>query len=63
MDPDACLKEMLDTADEIASAGDGMAEALGGDLADLVLALDGWLSKGGFLPERWARPGREGEGG
>ena len=22
-------------------------------LADAVIALDAWLSKGGFLPERW----------
>ena len=26
-----------------------------GRLAELVQALDGWLSKGGFLPASWAR--------
>lgn len=25
------------------------------DLADAFEALDGWLSRGGFLPEGWAR--------
>jgi hypothetical protein len=25
-------------------------------LAELVLALDEWIRKGGFLPTRWRRP-------
>jgi hypothetical protein len=52
MDPNACLKEMLKlatTADEC-----GFER-----LAELVLALDGWLKMGGFLPRRWEGKGTD----
>jgi hypothetical protein len=48
MDPGACLDEMI----EIASAGDPDR------LSELVLALDGWMRQGGFIPERWQTIGR-----
>ena len=66
MDPNACLEEMLRAAKRITE--NGMEEAADkpeqdqtdadfiGDadrLAELVLAMDGWLTKGGFLPARW----------
>jgi hypothetical protein len=53
MDPDAALEE-LRRITRRASEG----EADPGDfdrLCELVEALDGWISGGGFLPEAWRR--------
>ncbi len=55
MDPNENLNEQLRLADIIQ---DGM---LGPDydladidrLAELVIALDEWITKGGFIPQRW----------
>lgn len=44
MDPDSNLEEML----EIATALQDESR-----LAELVVALDGWLRGGGFLPQAW----------
>lgn len=58
MDPDACLKEMRALAGAIL-VGD-VAENQPHEscrLAELVEALDGWLSRGGFLPAPWALQG------
>lgn len=44
MDPNECLKEAL----QIASSSDGR-------LPELLVSLDEWLTKGGFLPSRWTR--------
>jgi hypothetical protein len=55
MDPDANLAEQLRLAKSIAE--DQLSEddslAMGERLADLVLALDGWMTAHGFLPARW----------
>lgn len=53
MDPDAALQQIRD---EIAKCkelekDDQYMGAF--PLVDLVEALDGWLSKGGFLPKAW----------
>lgn len=74
MDPDANLKEQLALARQIihigerhvAECGEGYAAKLlieqqahcGEKLAELVLALDEWVRKGGFLPGRWHKPVR-----
>jgi hypothetical protein len=50
MDPNETLKQLLATARYAVEQDD---QPLAADLADLVLALDGWLSKGGFLPVEW----------
>jgi len=54
MDPDANLSEQRRIAEQIVENG-----AIDADraerLAELVLALDEWLKKGGFLPARWQR--------
>ena len=59
MDPNANLKEMLELAHTILEDG----EELAGDdelvssserLAELVLALDGWMTSRGFPPTRWS---------
>lgn len=63
MDPNANLKEQLQLAvalveidpeemevtDLFKAAGDAQR------LAELVLALDGWLNGGGFFPKQWQR--------
>ena len=46
MDPDATLKEMRELA--MSNTDEDMDR-----LCELVLALDGWLTKGGFQPSRW----------
>lgn len=48
MDPDENLKEQL----EIAEGDDDEDLAR---LAELVSGLDGWIERGGFLPQRWAK--------
>jgi hypothetical protein len=56
MDPNANLREQLELARDIAD-GDDLShdewDAKRDRLAELVLALDGWISNGGFLPTRW----------
>lgn len=59
MDPDANLKEALELANCLACEGDfdPHAKLIEAErLADLLLALDEWITKGGFLPERWRTP-------
>lgn len=55
MDPDANLKEQLELAQEIVDSEDTgfnhQAEAW--RLAELVLALNEWMCRGGFSPEAW----------
>ena len=56
MDPNANQKEQLELARELQFAtgrGDVVSEVDVARLAELVLALDEWLQKGGFYPERW----------
>lgn len=61
MDPDANLKEQLDLARRIIRILDDSAYAFApvpaqaARLAELVLALDEWIVRGGFLPSRWRR--------
>lgn len=50
MDPNTTLKEMLELSDKIgAESEDQDADRL----AELVYALHGWVSTGGFLPDQW----------
>jgi hypothetical protein len=54
LDPDEALKRLRELADKIDSPfGFDLAEAK--DLAIQFQALDGWLTRGGFLPKDWAR--------
>ncbi len=63
MDPDANLEEQLALAraiqEEIDSTEDGEEVAIDPTdvdrLTELVLSLDGWIRKGGFLPKAWRR--------
>lgn len=60
MDPNANLKEMLKIAKsfmeegEYKSVGDFLGDA--NRLAELVIDLDEWICKGGFLPGNWRKP-------
>ncbi|QGH75336.1 HNH endonuclease [Mycobacterium phage Quesadilla] len=56
MDPDANLLELLDIAREHQAEVDDESRSNHADtgrMADLVLALHGWLSDGGTLPAAW----------
>jgi hypothetical protein len=54
MYPDATLTELLNLANEIADDGEAIThDAV--QLAELILALDGWITAGGFLPARWEK--------
>lgn len=51
MDPDKCPDEMRERAASIDENGGSEEDVL--RLAELVIALDEWLTKGGRLPFRW----------
>jgi hypothetical protein len=59
MDPNACLKEILERVGEVVHDGDIDS---GERLAHLVQDLHEWLSKGGFLPAAWERGGKNEHG-
>lgn len=52
MDPDENLREQLDIAYGIIAAP-RLERREDERLAELVLALDEWIKKGGFLPKAW----------
>jgi hypothetical protein len=51
MDPDETLSEILEIAEQHAK-GNSPPHKLD-ELVDLVLALDTWLRRGGYLPTPW----------
>ena len=57
MDPDAALAELLCLISRAAPADGEMGKPIDrGEIlrvAELVEALDSWLTCGGFLPQRW----------
>jgi hypothetical protein len=61
MDPDEALakaRDALKILRDREDRGGGNLEAAvraSSDLEDAFEALDGWLSRGGFLPEDWAK--------
>jgi hypothetical protein len=69
VDPDENLKQLLEVASDVKEIFDnpnGDEDTLSEDqgievelhaerMSELVLALDGWIKGGGFLPKRWAR--------
>ncbi len=52
MDPNANLKEQIEICKRILA--EDVDESDAPRLADLVLALNEWIAKGGFLPSAWA---------
>ncbi len=56
MDPQATLNQLRELVTEVRQSDAFNLEQLAGlaiDLANNVEALDGWLSRGGFLPSSW----------
>jgi hypothetical protein len=54
MDPDEVLKRAREALAQLRGAEEGrVAVEAGESFADAFEALDGWLSKGGFLPAFW----------
>jgi hypothetical protein len=51
MDPDVALKEMRALVQEVLY--DNASEEAAERLSELFEGLDGWISKGGFLPTSW----------
>lgn len=51
MDPDATLAEVRLLSQRLLEESGGGLDAL--RLAELVESLDGWISRGGFLPSDW----------
>jgi hypothetical protein len=61
MDPDVAYSDMIALANQLqeleeSESPEESAEemaTLGAELAQSVLSLDGWLTKGGFKPSAW----------
>lgn len=56
MDPNETLQRLREAVEKYQESTE-VEDALSilAELVDEFEALDGWLSKGGFLPEAWAR--------
>jgi hypothetical protein len=54
MHPDTNLREQLFLASKILYEGEPLREDVD-RLAELVLALDEWIAKGGSLPKQWRK--------
>lgn len=60
LDPDKNLEQQKDIAQRMVEGKMATPEDFETDsirLAELVLALDEWMSKGGFPPKAWKKPG------
>lgn len=61
MDPDENYRRQVELALAIVAAGQAsnvdasLVSVMGDELAELVLALNGWMSGGGFPPRRFER--------
>lgn len=57
MDPDANLEEQLELANRLVDLVDEVHTSTVDvvRLAELVLAMDEWIGRGGFVPKRWSR--------
>ena len=55
MDPNECLHEQLLLAREITEVEQPRPADVE-RLAEMAIALDEWIMKGGFIPERWTAP-------
>ena len=58
MDPNMCLQNIRFFAEQLHNGQLSPKEHVwvAGQLAEMVHALDGWISDGGFLPTDWAKP-------
>ena len=55
MDPDENIRKQLEIAMRITTEECTNEQIIQGacELAELVRALDGWITRGGFIPARW----------
>jgi len=58
MDPNTTLDAIRDITKKVENHPDDLTTDDLAQLAEYVVALDEWLSAGGFLPEQWERAGR-----
>lgn len=54
MDPNETLRELLKLAESVPSCEEEFQDDVA-RMGELIEALDGWLTKGGFLPRRWEK--------
>lgn len=52
VDPNETLRMLREASRDILNGGE---EWDGHDVAEMFEALDGWITRGGFLPREWAR--------
>lgn len=55
MDPNAALEELRLLRSDYDRYGASMGDESVDRMMELGTALDGWLSRGGFLPDDWGR--------
>jgi hypothetical protein len=53
MDPNQCLKELLELLEKYREQKDRLSREDVQDLVTHIEALDGWITRGGFLPTAW----------
>lgn len=58
MDPDEALRELRELVAEYDRHAGELAPEQVDALVGGLIALDGWLEGGGFLPEAWRKAGR-----
>lgn len=56
MDPNETLRLMREALEDSSLLEGDAADRAREDVCEYVRALDEWLTKGGFLPDAWARP-------
>ena len=57
MDPNATLEQLRQLAVQVLNPDreDALVDEAAEEMAELVRALDDWISRGGFLPAAWSR--------
>lgn len=54
MDPNTCMDELQALLEKYRAQKDRLGSADVQELVNHIESLDGWISRGGFLPTRWA---------
>lgn len=55
MDVDVTLERLTELSEDVARGAYAPGDEPAHEMAELFQALDGWLTRKGFLPQRWAR--------
>jgi hypothetical protein len=59
MDPNACIEQILLALKDVQYGNETEQDISVYTVCELFEALDGWLSSGGFLPDRWKTAAKE----